>query len=614
MKISQSLVALGLLTLLALAAAGLFLTRDTGEAAQGKPLPGHRAPLVDEEPIQTARSIAKLASSWEEQRLAQQALKLADHEVDLAFADALRDAAEKPIPATAESRQLYGRLSKAQAQLKDDQDRADQVKKQLEKARGERQDNLQQQMSIVQAQIELDQDELDDAKGDLIRSGVDPLTRIQRQFNRYRANQQNDGNRLQPVPNSAAAAPPGNSLVHQFVSWRTLQNKLAQLVQAQNVAAGKIPALSEAHDALEKQVNAEQGDQQAITQEATSQLASGQGGNGQSGETAAALVSLHVLSVDQKNLADLDRRVQDQSELHDTYGSWIALLRVNQRAVEHSIIKAALWVVLIVLLVYLAGRVTDRLLTDPTPGHTRFRTLRMIIRFALQAIGVLLILFVLFGTPTEMPTILGLATAGLTVALKDFVIAFVGWFVLMGRNGVRAGDWVEINGVVGEVLEVSLLRTVLLETGNWTDTGHPTGRKVAFMNSFAIEGHFFNFSTVGQWLWDELQIMVPSDRDPYPIIEAIQKLVTKETEADAKLAEQEWQRATSRYRVRAVSATPAVNLRPMASGVEVHIRYITRAHERYATRARLYQALVDLLQRRGVEPAAAVVPIEVAKA
>jgi small-conductance mechanosensitive channel len=380
------------------------------------------------------------------------------------------------------------------------------------------------------------------------------------------------------------------------------------------VAAGKIPALSEAHDALEKQVNAEQGDQQAITQEATSQLASGQGGNGQSGETAAALVSLHVLSVDQKNLADLDRRVQDQSELHDTYGSWIALLRVNQRAVEHSIIKAALWVVLIVLLVYLAGRVTDRLLTDPTPGHTRFRTLRMIIRFALQAIGVLLILFVLFGTPTEMPTILGLATAGLTVALKDFVIAFVGWFVLMGRNGVRAGDWVEINGVVGEVLEVSLLRTVLLETGNWTDTGHPTGRKVAFMNSFAIEGHFFNFSTVGQWLWDELQIMVPSDRDPYPIIEAIQKLVTKETEADAKLAEQEWQRATSRYRVRAVSATPAVNLRPMASGVEVHIRYITRAHERYATRARLYQALVDLLQRRGVEPAAAVVPIEVAKA
>jgi hypothetical protein len=81
-------------------------------------------------------------------------------------------------------------------------------------------------------------------------------------------------------------------------------------------------------------------------------------------------------------------------------------------------------------------------------------------------------------------------------------------------------------------------------------------------------------------------------------------LVSKETEEDSKRAEQEWQTATSRYRVRAVSATPAVNLRPTASGVELHIRYITRAQERYATRAKLYESLVSLLQQRGMEAAA----------
>src|SRR6201999_3834360 len=139
----------------------------------------------------------------------------------------------------------------------------------------------------------------------------------------------------------------------------------------------------------------------------------------------------------------------------------------------------------------------------------------------------------------------GLTTAGLTGALKDFIVAFFGWFGVMGRTGIGAGDWGEINGGVGEVLEVTLLRTVMLETGNWTDTGHPTGRKVAFMNGYAIEGHFFNFSTAGQWLWDEMELMVPGDGDPYPIIEAIQKVVAKETAADAQQAEQEWQRATS---------------------------------------------------------------------
>ena len=86
----------------------------------------------------------------------------------------------------------------------------------------------------------------------------------------------------------------------------------------------------------------------------------------------------------------------------------------------------------------------------------------------------------------------------------------------MGNNGIRPGDWVEINGVGGEVMEVGMLHTVILETGSWADAGHPTGRKVTFVNSFAIEGHYFNFSTSGQWLWDELQVVVPIGRDPYP--------------------------------------------------------------------------------------------------
>lgn len=68
-----------------------------------------------------------------------------------------------------------------------------------------------------------------------------------------------------------------------------------------------------------------------------------------------------------------------------------------------------------------------------------------------------------------------------------------------------------------------------------------------------------------------------------------------ETEANAGMAEQEWQRTASRYRAQSVSAAPAINLRPTNSGVEVHVRYITSANERYAVRTRLYQAIVDCL-------------------
>jgi small-conductance mechanosensitive channel len=610
MKARQWMIALGLGGLVLLGFVGLYLTRDSGQTSgTAQKSSSRQAPLVDEQPLRTAQAMTKLASTWDEARLAEQALKVADREVDLAFADALRDAAEHPAPATPQSRDLYAREKRAEAEVKSDQSQIDQLTKQLTTAGPQRQDNLQQQLAIIQAQMELDEGELDDAKEDLIRSGADPLSRIQLQFNRHEAAlQNNEPSHAQVTPSSSPVNYAATNLVEQITAWQTLHSKVAELEGAQNEAIRDVNALSQTHEALEKQVRAEKADKQAITQVATSQLTSDQtgGAGGASGETTAALLSLHSLAVDQKDLADLDKRIQNQQELRDGYGSWIELVKLRQLAALHGMVRSVLWIVLIVFGAYLAGWMVNRLLPDMGVEHTRFRTLRTIIRFATQAVAVLLVLFVIFGTPNQMPTILGLATAGLTVALKDFVVAFVGWFVLMGRNGIRAGDWVEINGVVGEVLEVSLLRTVLLETGNWTDTGHPTGRKVAFMNGFAIEGHFFNFSTAGQWLWDELQLMVPSDQDPYPIIEAIQKLVTKETEANARMAEQEWQHATSRYRVRAVSATPAVNLRPTASGVEVHIRYSPRAQERYVTRARLYQELVDLLRRRGVEPAESV--------
>ena len=72
-------------------------------------------------------------------------------------------------------------------------------------------------------------------------------------------------------------------------------------------------------------------------------------------------------------------------------------------------------------------------------------------------------------------------------------------------------------------------------------------------------------------------------------------MISKETEADAHLAELEWQRATTHYRVKSFTAEPAINVRPTSSGIEVHVRYITRAHERYAVRTRLYEKMVEVL-------------------
>ena len=175
----------------------------------------------------------------------------------------------------------------------------------------------------------------------------------------------------------------------------------------------------------------------------------------------------------------------------------------------------------------------------------------------------------------------------------------------MGKNGIRLGDWVEINGVTGEVVELGMFHTVLLETGNWTDSGHPTGRRVTFTNSFAIEGHYFNFSTSGQWLWDELQVVLPLGQDPYPIVEAIQKKVAEVTSASAREAEREWKGAAKTRNMGTLSAAPAINIKPVVGGIEIAVRYVTRANERYQLRAQLYQSAVELMGKQSARPARA---------
>src|SRR5438094_1350916 len=314
---------------------------------------------------------------------------------------------------------------------------------------------------------------------------------------------------------------------------------------------------------MERQVGEEQSQKQALAAQAASLLKAGKTESDANSKQAAAsaLSSLHRLSADEKSLADLDKRIQDLRELGAIYDRWSASVERRERASLHDLIKSALWIILTVLAVVVLDRLIDRSLTRITLEHKQQITLRGITRFTVQVLAVLAILLVIFGSPNQVSTILGLAGAGLTVALKDFIVSFFGWFVLMGRNGIRVGDWVEINGVRGELIEVGLLRTVLFETGNWTSLGQLTGRQVAFLNSFAVEGHYFNFTTSGQWLWDEIQVLIPWGVDPSPIIEKISEMVETETEQSARTAEQEWQHATRRYGVTPFSATPTANVR-----------------------------------------------------
>jgi small-conductance mechanosensitive channel len=605
MKARNWIIGIVLLLLVAVAIAGLLWTRPLPpqEVTANAPANKSRRALtpaqqkgVDVRPLQTAQRLGATAGTPEEQALAQQAAKVGDHEVDLTFFDALRMAELSPPPLSPEAKQIADHKAKAAQTVKEDQENITLLTRKLAAAPDPQKDNLQDQIDVAKAQLDLDENELDDAAGELEQAGGDPQAKIKRLQAEHEASDHNAaaiGSAVNPHEQEYQA----HTLLNVFRAWQALRAKEAALADARKETTEKEAYLIKRHNDLAAQVEKDKENRDAAKQQAKEFVQGGKAASHEESKSGAkaALDSLRQYTLDQKNLADRSRRIQDEQDLADIYAAWSGIVETRKRAALHNLIECILWILLVVVGVYITDRLIEHLFTGFSSENKRVDTLRVVVKFATQALGAIVAAFIVFGMPTQTTTVLGLAGAGLTVAMKDFIVAFFGWFVLMGKNGIRVGDWVEINGVGGEVVEVGLLKTVLLETGSWTDMGHPTGRRVSFVNSFAIEGHFFNFTTSGQWMWDELQVLIPAGQDPYPIVDGIQKLVEKETATNAGKAEAEWQQAAANYRVKTLSALPGINVVPTAAGIEMRVRYITRVYERNAVRKRMYEAVVEMM-------------------
>ncbi len=534
---------------------------------------------MDQSPWQTAHALAGLAVTAEEKEFASQAERFADHEVDQAFASALRQANLQQRSLTGEALAVSKRVEQLQQVVDDDKALVQSLTDQAAKSKAAAAETLADDLEVAKAQLALDSDLLADAQQDLARAGGDEPTRIQAELAAREAEMKDyDSKAATKGQVAVVAAKSRGTLAGRVSAWFDQRTRYDLVQQALHQAEADIATLTAQHKDLADQIKA------------ATASASGL-------DRSARLASLKRRSALSQILSICNDRIQTQQQLAGVYTKWSAQVLLQHRIVTHLLWRSFALIAFILICTIFLDALARHLIDRPKLDRGRVKTLHIIFKLGIQLLGVLLILFVVFGAPSQMPTILGFTTAGLTLVLQDFIIAFFGWFVLMGKNGIRIGDWVEINGVSGEVVEIGLFRTSLLETGNWTDQGHPTGRRVSLNNSFAIRGQYFNFTTAGQWMWDEIRFSVPATQENYAMIERIHAAVVAETEKAARLAEAEWKRSPRHAALSQFSADPAVETRPGATGVDIVVRYVTRASERFDVRNRLYDGVIALLNK-----------------
>jgi small-conductance mechanosensitive channel len=586
------------LAVLALCLLGSFMTRGVmedlpflhGQKAGWNAIPRSDG-IVDQRPWQTAKTLTALAVSAEELQLAREAERLADHEVDQNFAQSLRQASAETRQLTGEALTLQQRVTELQQTVQEDQERIAALTAKAGPPAGAAASSTAavgpatDDLDVAKAQLSLDQDELSDALEDLARASGDHRGEIQRELSAREAEiKKYDLQTANGVGQAAVvSASQHTTLADQIVEWWAQLSRKQLIAQAEQLARDDAAALTADHVRLQ---------QEAQTSEASAAAAK------TAGESSSARVKqLQALASQRIILSILNDRLSAQQQLGALYVRWANQVELQHKIMFHLMLRSLTLIATIVLLTILAGWGLQVAFDRMSRDWRQRETLRIILNLGAQVIGLLLVLLVIFGTPRQMPTILGLATAGLTLVFQDFILAFCGWFVLMGKNGIRVGDWVEIDGTGGEAVEIGLFRTWLLETGNWTANGHPTGRRVSFLNGYAIRGKYFNFSTTGQWMWDEIKVSIPPGAKTYPLIDQIRDAAVKATRSDAKMAEEEWKRVTHEKGSPQFSATPSVDMRPSGAGdgVDIVVRYVTKAGVRLDTRNRLFEKVVDLM-------------------
>ncbi len=224
---------------------------------------------------------------------------------------------------------------------------------------------------------------------------------------------------------------------------------------------------------------------------------------------------------------------------------------------------------------------------------------RKLISFTSGLLIAIIVVLNFMGDFGSLTAVLGLAGAGLAIALQDPIVSLVGWFLIVGRFGISVGDRVEINQVKGDVIDIGLLRIAVLEVGNWVGAEQSTGRVVFFPNSFIFKSHYFNYSTGNSFIWDEIRFTVTYESDWKRAREILEEVATRASQAFVDAAKTSQSQLERQYHINLGTLTPYVYVSIASNGVDLVLRYLTGIRKRRSTQDQICQ---EILQAFGNEP------------
>jgi small-conductance mechanosensitive channel len=229
---------------------------------------------------------------------------------------------------------------------------------------------------------------------------------------------------------------------------------------------------------------------------------------------------------------------------------------------------------------YILGGLINRIVNREVHDVARKYRLRKITYHTNIFIILFFVFIIWIHKISTVTTVIAFTSVGIIYVLQDLILSIAGWAFIMIRAPYSTGDRIEISNIKGDILDIRLFQTVLMEVGNWVGGDQSTGRVISFPNSFAFKHMVFNYSTGFPFIWNEIKAQVTYESNWKKAEEIILNIVNEQAEGIENKVKPLIKEMANKYLIQYSKLTPITYINIKDSGVEITLRYLTEIKDR----------------------------------
>lgn len=246
-----------------------------------------------------------------------------------------------------------------------------------------------------------------------------------------------------------------------------------------------------------------------------------------------------------------------------------------------------------IIIINILVRISRRTLLPRIEGiDTRYR-FRKLIGFIGMLVGFILITVVFSDRLGNLTVAFGVAGAGIAFALQEVIASIAGWAAISVGGFYSVGDRVQVGGITGDVIDIGILRTTVMEIGQWVKADLYNGRIVRIANSFVFKEPVFNYSADFHFLWDEITVPVKYGSDYHLAREILLSIAQEEVGSYIPQARKDWELMVRKFMIEKATVEPMVTMIANDNWIEFTVRYVVDFKKRRSTKDLLFTKILD---------------------